>query len=153
MHQFHRMAALVSLAIWQLPLMAAAPADSTAAARVVAEATGGQFKALKGKQFDQNCNSTVEYEAEVIDLNGDGQPEVFTKRYSSCFGMAGVHMDLYVKGKSGKWKSQFGFPGEPMVLKSKNLGYPDIEIGGPGNCFPVWRWNGANYDIHKKCAR
>lgn len=153
MHRFLPLAALVPLAIGQLPLNAAAPANSAAAAQVVAEATGGQLKALKGKRFDKGCNSSVDYEAEVTDLNGDGQPEVLTKHYGSCYGMAGVSMDLYVKDKNGKWKSQFGFPGEPMVLKTKNLGYPDIEIGGPGNCFPIWRWNGTSYAPHKKCAR
>lgn len=55
-------------------------------------------------------------------------------------------------GDSGRqWTPQFGFPGIYTVLATKNKGYPDIEIGGPGNCFPVWRWNGQQYAIHKKC--
>jgi hypothetical protein len=65
--------------------------------------------------------------------------------------MAGVQLDLLIKGKDGKWASQFGFPGMYTILETKNLGFPDIEIGGPGTCFPVWRWNGKSYALHKKC--
>jgi hypothetical protein len=104
-------------------------------------------------RLDKDCNTTVDYDAEVIDLNGDGQPEVFTRLHSACYGMAGVNMDLYVKDKDGQWKPQFGFPGDYNILKTKNLGFPDIEVGGPGDCFPVWRWNGSSYAIKKKCPR
>ncbi|MGO4332981.1 hypothetical protein AB4Z48_19000 [Cupriavidus sp. 2TAF22] len=133
-----------------MPAGAAPGAD----AKLVAEATQGQLKALKGKVFDKSCNESVDYDAAVVDLNGDGQPEVFTNFYGTCVGgMAGVSMQLYVKDGSGRWQPQFGFPGQATVLKTKHLGYPDIEIGGPGNCFPVWRWNGAQYAPYKKCAR
>jgi hypothetical protein len=57
----------------------------------------------------------------------------------------------YIKNTHGQWKPQFGFPGIYTVLKTKSKGYPDIEIGGPGTCFPVWRWNGRAYAIHKRC--
>ncbi|MFZ3222262.1 MAG: hypothetical protein WA142_04095 [Rugosibacter sp.] len=135
------------------PIVFAAPSPSQADA-IVSEATSGQLKATKGKYFEKTCNESVDYDAEVIDLNGDGQPEVFTNVHGICMGGgAGVLMDMYIKSKSGQWKPQFGFPGVPHVLKTKHKGYPDIEIGGPGNCFPVWRWNGREYDTHKKCAR
>jgi hypothetical protein len=60
-------------------------------------------------------------------------------------------MNLYIKNPNGQWKPQFGFPGVYTVLTTKNKGYPDIEIGGPRTCFPVWRWNGRAYAIYKKC--
>ena len=60
-------------------------------------------------------------------------------------------MNLYIKNTHGQWKPQFGFPGIYTVLTTKNKGYPDIEIGGPGTCFPVWSWNGREYAIHKRC--
>ncbi|MGE8368218.1 hypothetical protein ACU4GI_24895 [Cupriavidus basilensis] len=127
-------------------------AAPTADARIVVEATNGQLKALKGKVFDKACNESVDYDATVIDLNGDGQPEVFTNLYGTCVGgMAGVFMQLYIKDANGQWKPQFGFPGQPEALKSKNLGFPDIAVGGPGTCFPVWRWNGKEYAPYKKC--
>ena len=121
------------------------------AAKVVAEATGGRLKAETGQVFDEGCGAEVDYQADVVDLNGDGQSEVFTQLQSGCYGMAGVQLDLLIKGKDGKWSSQFGFPGMYTILETKNLGYPDIEIGGPGTCFPVWRWNGKSYALHKKC--
>ncbi len=131
----------------------AAQTGSAADAKVVAEATQGALKSTKGKYFDKSFNASVDYEAQVIDLNGDGQPEVFTKHHGAMFGGAGVSMDLLIKGKNGKWASQFGFPGEYNILKTKNKGYPDIEIQGPGTCFPIWRWNGSVYDLHKRCVR
>lgn len=128
-----------------------AAASKPDAAKVVAEATAGRLKAETGKVFDEGCGAEVDYQADVVDLNGDGQPEVFTQLQSGCYGMAGVQLDLLIKGKDGKWSSQFGFPGMYTILETKNLGYPDIEIGGPGTCFPVWRWNGKSYALHKKC--
>lgn len=126
--------------------------EFSADAKVISSATSGWLKATKGKYFEQSCNESVDYDAEVIDLNGDGQPEVFTQVHGICLGgMAGVSMNLYIKDKSGHWKPQFGFPGIFAILKTKSNGYPDIEIGGPGNCFPVWRWNGMQYALHKKC--
>ena len=65
--------------------------------------------------------------------------------------MAGVQLDLLVKGKDEKWTPQFGFSGVYTIFETKHREYPDIEIGGPGNCFPVWRWNGTTYALHKKC--
>lgn len=120
--------------------------------KIVAEATRGQFKAIKGSYVDKDCNETQDYTAEVADLNGDGQPEVFVTINGTCLGgMAGSNINLYIKGKNGQWMPQFGFPGIYTVLPTKHKGYPDIEIGGPGFCFPVWRWNGQNYDLHKRC--
>ncbi|WP_454725545.1 MULTISPECIES: hypothetical protein [Cupriavidus] len=145
-----------ALALAAAMLAATPPAGAApgADARVVAEATHGRLKALKGKVFDKSCNESVDYDAAVVDLNGDGQPEVFTNFYGSCVGgLAGVSMQLYVKDAGGRWQPQFGFPGQATVLKSGNLGYPDIAIGGPGHCFPVWRWNGAQYALFKTCAR
>ena len=155
MHSFRPLIAALLLALSQslaLPVQAAASANDAAPGKVVAEATGGKFKATRGQYFEPTCNAPLDYDAEVIDLNGDGQPEVFTNVHGSCLGgMAAVHMDLLIKGSNGRWTSQFGFPGMYTVLKTKNKGFPDIEIGGPGNCFPVWRWNGRQYALHKKC--
>lgn len=128
----------------------AAPADD---ARIVAEATQGEFKALKGRYVDEDLDTSVTYDAEVVDLDGDGQPEVFTRRHGSMFGAAGVEVQLYVKDPRGRWRPQFGFPGDYRILVTRAGGYPDIEIAGPGTCSPVWRWNGSAYRIHKRCER
>lgn len=141
---FTALAAPASAPVW------AAGAGSAAA--VVADATAGRMKATRGKYFEPACNESLDYEAEVVDLNGDGRPEVFTSVMGICLGGgAGVHMNLYVQGADGRWRPQFGFPGIYEVLKTRNKGYPDIAIGGPGNCAPVWRWNGGKYALYKKC--
>ena len=143
-----------ALAAWfyliPFPAIGAQSSSVSADASVVAVATGGQFKATKGSYFDKGCKEKLDYEAEVIDLNRDGQPEVFTSVHGTCMGgMTGVFLNLYIRDKTGKWRPQFGFPGMYSVLKTKNKGYPDIEIGGPGFCFPVWRWNGGQYKLHR----
>ncbi len=99
------------------------------------------------------CEQPTKPEIEVKDLNGDGKPEVFVMVGGSCYGNTGVNLSLLIKDKQGNWKDNFGFPGIYKLLDTKNLGYPDIEIGGPGFCFPVWRWNGNKYAIHKRCDR
>jgi len=120
--------------------------------RVISEATSGLFHSPKGKYFDEAFGDSLEYDAEVVDLNGDGRPEVFTQVFGSYWGGAtGVQMNLYIKRKKGPWEPQFGFPGVYNVLKTRHRGYPDIEIGGPGFCFPVWRWNGRRYAPYKGC--
>lgn len=139
-------AAFVSLACVGTVLAA-----DQAALDAIQAATGGKMKAVKGKVIDEDCGEEIEYEAEAVDLNGDGQLEVMTQEFGSCFGRAGVQMNLYIKDKSGKWQPQFGFPGSPKILEAKNQGFPDIEVLGPGTCFPVWRYNGKQYDIAKRC--
>lgn len=121
--------------------------------KIISEATGGEFKKAHGTYSD-DCQKNIEYEAEVIDLNKDGQPEVFLLIRGGCVtGFVGTSMELYIKNKNGKWETQFGFDGWYNILETKNKGYPDIEIQGPGFCFPVWRWNGKRYDIFKKCDK
>ena len=86
------------------------------------------------------------------DLNGDGQPEVMTYIDGTCMGgMAGVRSALYVKDGSGVWRLNLSVAGMTQVLKSKPGAYPDIEIGGPGFCFPVWGWTGQRYELKKQC--
>jgi hypothetical protein len=126
-------------------------AADQAGLEAIQAATGGKMKATKGKAMDQDCGEEVEYEAEAVDLNGDGQLEVMTQEFGSCFGRAGSQMNLYIKDKGGKWQPQFGFPGSPKILEAKSHGFPDIEVLGPGTCFPVWRYNGKQYDIAKRC--
>jgi len=139
-------AAFVSLACVGTVLAA-----DQAALDAIRAATGGKMKAVKGKVIDEDCGEEIEYEAEAVDLNGDGQLEVMTQEFGSCFGRAGVQMNLFIKDKGGKWQPQFGFPGSPKILEAKNHGFPDIEVLGPGTCFPVWRYDGKQYDIAKRC--
>ena len=58
---------------------------------------------------------------------------------------------LFMKGKTGGYKPQGNIGGgSPGFLRTKNLGYNDLYIGGPGFEFPVIRWDGKIYKYHKK---
>ncbi len=107
----------------------------------------------RGGKILDTCGKAIEPQVDVVDLNGDGQPEVFVLATDAiCYGDAGGELSLLIKDKQGRWQRNLGVPaGAYTLLKTKNQGYPDIEIGGPGFCFPVWRWNGKAYAIHKRC--
>ena len=63
-----------------------------------------------------------------------------------CYGDAGSHFWLLTKQAGGSWKQIYEETAMPDFLKSKgNAGWPDIELGGPGFCFAVVRWNGRTY--------
>lgn len=89
-----------------------------------------------------------------LDLNSDGTEEVcvvFGNSYTS--GMAGSSVLLLIAGKAGKYQLNLGFPGVvPDAFPTKNLGYPDLMIGGPGFTFPVYRWNGIEYTLLKSIS-
>lgn len=108
----------------------------------------------RGGIFLDDCDQPVQPDTDVVDLNKDGQPEVFVQVRSSCYGTAGAQLTLLIKDKMGHWQSNLGFPAESYkLLETKSRGYPDIEIGGPGFCFPLWRWNGNQYAVSKRCDR
>ncbi len=87
----------------------------------------------------------------VRDLNGDTRPDaVITEGSAFCFGQAETGFVLVSKRADGKWQRIAGGPGVPTFLTTKGQGgWPDIEIGGPGFCFPVERWNGKQYVLHR----
>jgi hypothetical protein len=95
------------------------------------------------------CEQPASSQVSLRDLNGDGTSEVFVLFGNACLsGFAGSSLALYIKDASGKYQVNLGFPaGGYDVLETKNAGYPDLQIGGPGFCHPVWRWNGKTYDF------
>jgi hypothetical protein len=96
-------AVLLIPALVYAPTVLAAPTHTWDTTKVVTEATSGQFKASKGQYFDKECNAYLDYTTEVVDLNADGQPEVFTSVQGTCLGgMAGVSMNLYIKNTNGQ---------------------------------------------------
>jgi hypothetical protein len=124
------------------------PADEAAA-----------FKAagftLKGKKWQACDDPTPTYTPgaieEVRDLNGDGQPEaVISEGGTYCYGNTGFGYSLVSKEANGNWRLISKGTGIVTVLTSKGVGgWPDIEIGGPGFCFPVQRWNGHEYGVQR----
>lgn len=88
----------------------------------------------------------------VHDLNGDGQPEaILTEGSVVCFGQANTGYWLVSKQANGSWKLITSGEGVMRVLPTRGVGnWPDLEIGGPGFCFPVERWNGRAYVLNRR---
>lgn len=85
------------------------------------------------------------------DMNKDGKEEVFVV-FGNSFtsGNTGSSVFLFMKDAAGKYAPQLGFPGmAPDVLTTASKGYPDLLIGGPGMEYPVWRWDGKAYNMHR----
>ena len=123
------------------------PADEAAA-----------FKAagftLKGKQWracdDASASYTPGAIEEVRDLNGDGHLEaLITESSTNCYGNTEAAYSLVSQQPNGTWKLVTKGVGMVTFLSTKGVGgWPDIEVGGPGFCFPVLRWNGSEYVPH-----
>ncbi|MCB1899617.1 MAG: hypothetical protein KDH16_10015 [Rhodocyclaceae bacterium] len=88
---------------------------------------------------------------QVRDLNGDGQPEaVISEGGTYCYGMTGTGYSIVSRQGEGRWKLINAETGIPTFLAAKGVGgWPDIEVGGPGFCFPVLRWNGKAYTLNR----
>jgi hypothetical protein len=123
------------------------PADEAAAFKAAG------FK-QNGKQW-RNCeDSSPSYTPgaieEVRDLNGDGRLEaVITESSSNCYGNTEAAYSLVGQQTDGTWKLISQGTGVVTFLSTKGAGgWPDMEVGGPGFCFPVLRWNGKEYVLH-----
>jgi hypothetical protein len=110
---------------------------------------------LKGKIWRACDDPTPTYTPgaieQVRDINGDGYPEVvITEGGTYCYGNTGSGYSLVSKQANGSWKLITNGTGILKVLTTKGVGgWPDIEIGGPGFCFPVQRWNGHEYVLQR----
>ncbi len=117
------------------------PADASAAFQ------SAGFK-HKGKKWLACAEGQI---SEVRDINGDGRPEVvITESGTECHGMTGEGYSLVSKQANGSWKLISQGTGIVEFLKGPKVnGWPDIQVGGPGFCFPVLRWNGQQYILHR----
>jgi hypothetical protein len=143
--------AAILVVLFCTPMLASStelsPADEAAA-----------FKAagftLKGKQWracdDNSASYTPGAIEQVRDLNGDGRPDALvTEGSTDCYGNTGVGYSLVSQQANGTWKLMTKGIGMVSFLTTKGVGgWPDIEVGGPGFCFPVLRWNGKEYVLH-----
>mgnify|MGYP001351121821 CR=1 FL=1 len=88
----------------------------------------------------------------VRDLNGDGLPEALVTEGSSfCHGAAEAGFTLVSKQAKGPWKAMVSRSGFATFLNTRGTGgWPDLEVGGPGFCFPVERWDGREYHLLRK---
>jgi len=140
---------IISLLLSQAAL---AGANSLSTADEAAAFHAAGFK-QHGKQWKSCKDSSASYVSgaieQVQDLNGDGRPEaVITEGSTACFGDTGVGYALVSKQADGGWAVLSRGVGILIVQKTKGKdGWPDLEIGGPGFCFPIERWNGSEYKV------
>ncbi len=147
----------LALALLPLASIALAAPSPPPAATLSAADTAAAFRAAGFKRVgtrwigcdDPTPGYTPGEVAQVADLNGDGRPEVLiTEGGTFCYGNTGAGYALVSKQANGTWRVMESGPGIVTVLKAKGVGgWPDLEIGGPGFCFPVERWNGTAYAI------
>ena len=110
--------------------------------------SGACGKAWKGCEGSSSVDKDG---VEIKDLNGDGRPEaVITDSGTDCYGNAGQGFTV-LRAVPGGWKTMAQETGIPMFLDEHGAqNYPDIEVGGPGTCFPVERWNGKSYRLARR---
>lgn len=143
-----------------LVMLTLAPSLAAATPTLSAADQAAAFKAAGFKRIGQQWRScgdpggpayTPGAIDQVKDLNGDGRPDAIISEGSSfCFGMVGMGYALVSKQANGTWRMMSSGPGIPTVLATRGAGnWPDLEIGGPGFCFPVHRWNGARYALQR----
>ena len=138
-----------------LALLVAAAISVPAAERAAIFAAAG-FSRRGAAWRSGNCNGmeSDSYTPGTIDdyrdVNGDGRPEaVVSEGGGICYGNTGQHFWLLSKQASG-WKGIYDETAMPDFLSTKGAGgWPDIELGGPGFCFSVVRWNGKAY-VHNR---
>ncbi len=100
-----------------------------------------------GGFVDQICGQPAGATVEFRDMNSDGLQEILLIFGNTCTsGHAGSSAVLLIRDADGVLQPNLGFPAASAdPLPATNQGYPDLLIGGPGFCFPVWRWNGKEY--------
>jgi hypothetical protein len=132
-------------------------ADRDAALR----AAGFRRSGDKWVDGDGQCEAFIEPEG-VRDLNGDGRPEiVVTGSGTFCYGNTGQGYFLMQRSVAGAWRKIDQNQGIPKFLPTRGAGgWQDIEVGGPGFCFPVLRFDGKAYAFNRNkeyekgaCAR
>jgi hypothetical protein len=94
------------------------------------------------------------HSGDMRDLNKDGRSEVIiTETSAACYGNTGQGFYLMTADATGKWRTLYSSAGIPEFLKTSSMGWPDIEVGGPGFCFPVLRWDGKTYKLLRRQAK
>lgn len=137
--------------LWMIAAAAAAEAPPPERAKIF-RAAG--FAQRNGRWEGCGDPGTAAYEPGRIehygDLNGDGRPEaVVTEGSSYCFGNTGTGFTLLTRAATGAWRKLHQSQGVATFLKTRANGWPELEVGGPGFCFPVLRWNGMAFARHR----
>lgn len=133
------------------PLLAQSPAEKAA----IFKAAGFVQRGYVWKSGNCDGADSASYSPGSIeayrDLNGDDRPEaVVAEGGAVCYGDAGMHFWLLSQQASGAWMRIHDETAMPEFLATKGAeGWPDIQMGGPGFCLPVWRWDGRAYRPHR----
>jgi len=99
----------------------------------------------KGLIVDVNCEVQPPM-VELLDLNGDRKMEVVLLYGGTCLaGNTAVGFILYSVNSTGNYYRCMDEIGILSLLNTKTNGYYDIELGGPGFEFPIYKWNGSKY--------
>jgi hypothetical protein len=132
------------------PSLAGAWTDSDVAAAV----------STLDKSFIRECandaGGTFEQSVGQRDINRDGVNELVVSTSaqgaSGCVGRVGQEIDLLISDGRGGWEQNLGFDAHSLNFFDRNdSDWPDIEISGPGFCFPIWRYHEGGYGIWKTC--
>jgi hypothetical protein len=125
------------------------PADQAAAFKAAGFTRhGSQWRACGDPASASYSPGAIET---VRDLNGDGRPEaVITEGSIACFGGDEMGYTIVSQQADQSWKPIASGTGVVQILDTKGMaGWPDLEIGGQGFCFPVERWNGKAYVLQR----
>jgi len=89
--------------------------------------------------------------SKIGDFNDDGYPDaIVTEGSSYCFGRSGSGFSIVSQQENGEWWIMADMTGIPKFLDNHGInGWPDLEIAGPGFCFPILRWTGAEYVVDR----
>lgn len=89
----------------------------------------------------------IDYTVIIDDLNKDGVPEIVIYYGNSIYsGMVGQTLVIFIKKQNGEYIKNFDV-GSIIYekLKSSSHGFADLQLGGPGFCRGVWRFDGQQY--------
>lgn len=136
---------------------APAPAPPAGSAHVSAADQDAIFRAANVEQKngkwtgcaeapDDGSDNSVVIDS-IRDVNGDGRPDAVVVLHGIyCYARAEQAFALVSQRPDGRWVRMASETGMLTLLPTKGKdGWPDIEVGGPGFCFPVLRWNGSAY--------
>lgn len=124
--------------------------------RAIFEAAGLRFVPARGQWESGDCGDPPmgAYDpgaiSKVEDMNSDGRSEALVTEGGACYGNTGMRFWLLSQRPGGQWKVMTDSIAIPEFLATRGAdGFPDIQGGGPGFCFPVARWNGREYALNR----
>lgn len=123
-----------------------------------------QVVSTREKNYIEECvtasGTKITYDVAQRDVNGDGVNELIVESYpaelgngvTGCYGSVAKNMYLLSKAK-GNWEALvIGGATLDFVFHSRQSGeMPDVELTGPGVCFPIQRHHMGEYKLWKVC--